>query len=82
MAYRIANFERFEHPDAKRGARMPWVKTPTSHDGLGYLALMDHPNGEAHFGIWNIILQLAANGTPRGVLATDGGRVLGPGRSA
>lgn len=77
MPYRITNFERFMHPDAKRGSTMPWVKTPTNHDGLGYLALMDHPNGEAHFGIWNIILQLAANGSPRGVLATDGGRILG-----
>lgn len=57
---------------------MPWVKTPTDHTGLGYLSLLNHPNGESHFGIWNLILQLAANCSPRGVLITDAGRPMGP----
>lgn len=77
-ALRIVGWSRYMHADCKRSASMPWVKCPTSHAGLGYLELMDHPDGMAHFGAWVLIMQVAAQ-TPQsnGVLITDSGRTLG-----
>ena len=72
----IVHWHRYEHHDAKKCRRMPWVKTPTDQDGMGFLLLMDHQDGMAHFGAWNLILQLAAKCPRRGVLVTDGGRPL------
>lgn len=76
-ALRIASWERYEHPDSRKykGA-LPWVKSPTTHDGIGLLTLMDHEDGLAHFGAWNFILQLAAKCPVRGVLITDSKRPL------
>jgi hypothetical protein len=75
---RIKDWSRYMHADCKRSASaLPWVKTPTSHTGLGYLELMDHPNGMAHFGAWVLILQVAAKCPTRGTLVTDSGRCIG-----
>ena len=74
----ISGWSRYMHADCKRSASMPWVKCPTSHSGLAYLELMDHPNGMAHFAAWILILQVAAkNPTADGMLITDSGRILG-----
>lgn len=77
-ALHIVGWHRYEHPDVRRyDSRMPWVKTMTHHDGLGFIELLTHEHGEAHFGVWNLLLQLAANGSPRGFLVTNAGRTMG-----
>jgi hypothetical protein len=88
-ALRIVGWTRYLHADCKRGASkvladgthtsgpLAWVKCPTSHTGLGFLDLMDHPDGMAHFGAWVLILETAARCPVHGTLITDGGRPLG-----
>lgn len=77
-ALHIVGWESYEHPDTKRSnANMPWVKTPTDHNGLSFIEIISHESGAAHFGVWNLLLQLAANGTPRGWLITNSGRIMG-----
>lgn len=74
---RIVGWARYQHADSKRYASgMPWVKCPTSHTGLGYLEIMDHADGMAHFGAWVLILQVAAKCPPGGILVTDSGKPI------
>lgn len=37
-------------------------------DVEGYIVLVDHPNGAAHFGAWIAIVQIASKQNPRGIL--------------
>jgi hypothetical protein len=37
-------------------------------DNEGYIVLVDHPNGPAHFGAWIAIVQIASKQKPRGTL--------------
>jgi hypothetical protein len=53
---------------------MEWVPVPNRMDGDGFTELLDHPNGVAHFGCWNLCLQVASRCDPRGVLVRADGR--------
>ena len=68
--YENATSRKLEHPR--------WVPIPNRHDGTGFMELMDHQNGMAHFAAWVLILQVASRMPERGVLRTDRGRDLTP----
>lgn len=70
MTMRIANWERhYETSESKRIKHLLWVATPNTHDSVGYRRLLKHPQGMAHYGAWNLILQTASKCSPRGLLA-------------
>lgn len=60
----------FETAESRRIGRLAWVATPNSHDSIAYCELMAHPNGVAHYGAWNLILQIASRCTTRGLLVS------------
>lgn len=76
LAYRIANWTRYMPADARKCTVMQWVAVPIAHDGMGYIEIMAHPDGIRIVGGWLLILQTAARCPERGLLVSDGGRIL------
>jgi len=67
--YRICNWNhRFENSSSRKLKRLDWVALPNAMDIEGYIVLVDHPNGAAHFGAWIAIVQIASKQDPRGTL--------------
>lgn len=52
---------------------LSWVAIPTKHDGKSFRRLMAHDNGPAFYGVWVLLVQVAAKQKRRGVLADDDG---------
>lgn len=75
-AYRIKDWHRYMPADAKKCSVMQWVAIPINHDGMGYIEIMARPDGVRIVGGWLLILQVAARCPERGLLVSDGGRVL------
>lgn len=74
--YAIADWpEHFEHPDHKRprAKRMHWVKLSNKLHGDGYVWLVSHKDGAAHFGVWIALVELASQCRPRGSFMQDFG---------
>jgi hypothetical protein len=72
---RVRDWNNLYENNRTRGLkRMEWVPVPNRMDGDGFTELMDHPNGVAHFGCWNLCLQVASRCHPRGSLAREDGR--------
>lgn len=72
---RIADWEgHYETNDSRKLKHLEWVKTPNSHDSIGFCEILSHPNGMAHYGAWNLILQLASKCPIRGLLVTGKGK--------
>ena len=65
--------EHYENNRTRELKHMAWVPIPNKQDGDGYTELLDHPNGAAHFGAWNALLQVASKCDPRGSLLRDSG---------
>lgn len=76
-ALRIADWPRYERADSKKCVTMQWVAVPINHDGIGYLEIIGRPDGLRIIGGWLLILQVAARCPERGLLVSDGGRILG-----
>ncbi len=75
--YRIKDWEtHFENNRSKELKALTWVPMPNKHDGEGYSELVDHEHGEAHFGIWCALVQIASKCEPRGTLLRDGRTAL------
>lgn len=73
FVYRIAAWsDHFENNRTRELKSLDWVPIPNKHDGDGYTELLEHPNGAAHFGAWNAIVQVASKCDPRGTLLRDG----------
>lgn len=73
VLYRIRDWnEHFENNRTREMKRMAWIPVPNKQDGDGYTALLDHPDGPAHYGAWHAILQVASKCRPRGTLLRDG----------
>jgi len=52
-----------------RGVRQfAWIAFPTRMDGEGFIALLRHEKGVVYWGIWTILLMLAAKSPVRGCL--------------
>lgn len=75
-AYRIKDWHRYMPADAKKCSVMQWVAVPINHDGMGYIEIMARPDGVRIVGGWLLILQVAARCPERGLLVSDGGRIL------
>lgn len=73
ITYRIRDWDRhFENASSRKLKRLDWIALPNKMDGEGYTALVDHPNGAAHFGAWVAIVEIASKQTPRGSLPVGG----------
>lgn len=65
--------EHFENADSRKIANLSWFKCPVKMDGLSYRLLVQHKDGAAHFGIWIILLEIAAKCPTRGLLVRSNG---------
>lgn len=71
---RIKDWEKhFETGETKRLKRLSWVAVPTKHDGKNFRRLVKTDKGIAIFGIWVLLLQVAAKSPVRGYLADEDG---------
>ena len=69
MTYRIRDWGGlYETPETRKLKHMRWVPVRNDMDDIGYVRLIDHPDGAAHFGVWVAILEIASKGNPRGTL--------------
>lgn len=74
--YRIKNWEAIYEWVTTRGnptAPLKWIKVQTKQ-GTGYRNLVTHARGDAHYGAWLALLQVASRCFPRGVLIQKDGR--------
>lgn len=75
MPLRIVNWTKYyETSESRKTAKLSWVATPNGHDSIAYRDLMAHQDGMAHYGAWNLILQVASRAPQRGLLVTGTGR--------
>jgi hypothetical protein len=69
MTLRVRDWTKhFEVNRTRELVSMTWLPIPNRQDGDGYTALLDHPNGAAHFGAWIALLEVASKCYPRGTL--------------
>ncbi len=72
-ALRIADWKgNYETSESSRIKKLLWVATPNGHDSVNFRRLLKHPNGMAHYGAWNLILQTASKCSERGLLTFGG----------
>lgn len=74
-SYRIRNWaEQFETRGTARQTRpRTRIAIPTSLDGLRLRRLLADPQGATAYGVWVLLLQIAAKTPVRGTLADDSG---------
>lgn len=73
--YRIVDWDKHFENNRSRGiVHVAWVPMPNSHDGCGYVELLSHEDGAAHFGAWCVIVQVASKCNPRGTLVRSNGK--------
>lgn len=64
----------FENASSRKlKSPLPWVAVPTKHDGKGYRKLMRHESGAAFYGVWILLVAVAAKSKVRGYLVDDDG---------
>jgi hypothetical protein len=63
----------FETNESRKIVKLNWVATPNGHDSIAFCELLTHANGLAHYGAWNLILQLASKCPTRGLLKNGKG---------
>lgn len=74
--YRIKNWNSyFENSHSRKCDRLSWVRVPTKQDGNGYRRVINHQRAGDLFAAWILIVQIASNCKPRGILV-DGDRPL------
>jgi hypothetical protein len=74
-ALRITDWPKYyETAESRKLVNLLWVATPNGHDSMGFCEILSHPNGMAHYGAWNLILQLASRCPTRGLLVTGKGK--------
>jgi len=74
--YRIKNWDAIYEWETTRGkptVPLKWIKVQTKQ-GTGYKNLVTHSHGDAHYGAWLALLQVASRCFPRGVLIQKDGR--------
>ena len=63
--YRIKDWEdHFENNRTREVKVMHWVPIPTKMDGDGYTELIDMDSGTVIFGIWIMLIEVAAKCRP------------------
>lgn len=77
MAYRIRHWGQglFEHDrsNGRSNSGLRWVAVPTKHDGKGFLRIMRRDPTGGLYGMWILLLAVAAKCPTRGVLADEDG---------
>lgn len=68
----------YETAESRRITDLTWVATPNGHDSVAFCQLLKHPNGMAHFGAWNLVLQVASKCSIRGLLSYGPARCRKP----
>ncbi len=85
MKLKIRNWSKlFENAESRKLNSLKWVAMPNRMHGQGYTALVDHPNGAAHFGAWCAIVEIASareKKEERGQLPEADGTIGGISRS-
>jgi len=75
--YSIRNWaQKFENNRTRELKFLDWVPVSNRMDSDGYIELVDHPEGAAHFGIWIGCVMIASrceNPALRGVLLREDG---------
>lgn len=66
--------KHYENNRTRRLKYMAWVPFPNKMDGYGYLELMDHEQGPAHFAVFILIVEIASKCEPRGLLQMEPGK--------
>ena len=75
MIYSVTDWgELYENHETRKRKSLFWVLVPNSHDSLGFVEIMERPDGLEVFGAWNLILQVASKCPVRGLLANAKGR--------
>jgi hypothetical protein len=78
-ALRVRDWQEiYENHRTRELKDIKWVPVPNKLDGDGYTALMDHPNGAAHYGAWMAMLLIASKCSERGLLCVAGPRGKAP----
>jgi hypothetical protein len=65
--------KRFERNRTREIAVMTWRPEPTDLGDDIYTAVVDHPDGAAHYGVLTALRNVAARGKPRGTLVMENG---------
>lgn len=78
VIYRIKDWNKHYECASTRKVKKfsQYVPVPNRLDGSGYTALVDHPNGAAHYGAWVTLVSIASRCEPRGTLSRSDGRPL------
>jgi hypothetical protein len=75
MGWRIAGWKKhFENNRTRELKKMEWVPLPNRMDDAGYVELLDHRDGAAHFGAWVALVEIASRCRERGSLTRDGSK--------
>ncbi len=64
----------FENAESRKVGSLRWIRMPNKHDGDSYIELLSHPRGEAHYGCWGLIVQVASKTKKRGILSRKRGQ--------
>lgn len=65
--------KHFEVAQTRRVAALSWVAFPTKHDGKSFRRLMLRSDATETYGVWCLLVQVAAKCVRRGVLADQDG---------
>ncbi len=69
MVLRIHNWEKhYENSRTKQYGKLKAVLVPNNINNLGYLQIMNEPDGLELLGAWTFLLQIASQCEPRGTL--------------
>jgi len=73
----IRNWDgNFENSASRQRETLYWVPTPIKHDGEHFIEMMEQRNGAEIFGVWNVLVQLAARCPKRGYLVKASGEAF------
>ena len=64
----------YENNRSRELDRTRWFPAPNDLSDDGYVELISHADGAAHFGVWNALLMVASRAKQRGTLVRDDGR--------
>lgn len=66
---RIRGWEVFEKADSRKVKTLSWVALPVELESLGFAKLMAGPGGLEAYGLWAVLLAIAARSPCRGEIA-------------
>jgi len=64
----------YENNRSRELGTTTWFPIPNDLSAYGYVELIAHSEGPAHFGVWNSLLMVASKAKPRGLLIREDGR--------